>query len=297
VPATPGKAAPVDLQAAVVRHLIGLLSDVTKLPADQIDARAPLENYGIDSVMILALNEKLQTTFGDVPKTLFYEHQDLQGVAGYFVETSPQQAEGLAQGQPAAVPAPQAATVDVDDADLAARQAMLLACLHEVLGAAASACTASTPLADWPLDPIAASRVAQRLQQEFADVAPNDVYRYETAARWARALQWRSARAQPVPALPAAKAAVVDRAPVQASGQANAPRAMRFPTSGASAPAIDADIAIIGLSGRYPGADNVEQFWAHLSAGKDGITEIPAVRWDHRPHFNPDRRAKGESYA
>ncbi|SFS42449.1 polyketide synthase PksN [Marininema halotolerans] len=39
-------------------------------------------------------------------------------------------------------------------------------------------------------------------------------------------------------------------------------------------------IAIIGLAGRYPGANNVREFWHNLSEGKDCITEIPSERWD-----------------
>ncbi|WP_103865512.1 SDR family NAD(P)-dependent oxidoreductase [Aquimarina sp. I32.4] len=38
-------------------------------------------------------------------------------------------------------------------------------------------------------------------------------------------------------------------------------------------------IAIIGLSGRYPGAKNLEEFWKNLEAGKDCITEIPKDRY------------------
>lgn len=38
-------------------------------------------------------------------------------------------------------------------------------------------------------------------------------------------------------------------------------------------------VAIIGLSGRYPMADNLEQFWTNLKQGKDCITHIPTDRW------------------
>ncbi|MCW3466422.1 SDR family NAD(P)-dependent oxidoreductase [Chitinophaga nivalis] len=40
------------------------------------------------------------------------------------------------------------------------------------------------------------------------------------------------------------------------------------------------DIAVIGIAGRYPGADNMATFWQHLTEGKNGITTIPASRWD-----------------
>ncbi|MCP3746818.1 beta-ketoacyl synthase N-terminal-like domain-containing protein [Paenibacillus sp. A3M_27_13] len=41
-------------------------------------------------------------------------------------------------------------------------------------------------------------------------------------------------------------------------------------------------IAIIGMSGRFPMADNLEQFWDNLVSGKDCISEIPKDRWDWR---------------
>src|SRR5205823_6673811 len=36
--------------------------------------------------------------------------------------------------------------------------------------------------------------------------------------------------------------------------------------------ADDAAIAVIGMAGRFPGADSVEEFWQLLRAGREGIT-------------------------
>lgn len=40
-------------------------------------------------------------------------------------------------------------------------------------------------------------------------------------------------------------------------------------------------IAIVGISGRYPMAENLQEFWANLQVGRDCITEIPPARWDN----------------
>ena len=40
------------------------------------------------------------------------------------------------------------------------------------------------------------------------------------------------------------------------------------------------DIAIIGISGRFPEADNLDEFWSNLKEGKDCIIDIPKERWD-----------------
>ncbi|GAE05097.1 malonyl CoA-acyl carrier protein transacylase [Paenibacillus sp. JCM 10914] len=46
--------------------------------------------------------------------------------------------------------------------------------------------------------------------------------------------------------------------------------------------AADDDIAIIGMSGRYPQARNLQEFWANLQEGKDCISEVPESRWDRK---------------
>lgn len=39
------------------------------------------------------------------------------------------------------------------------------------------------------------------------------------------------------------------------------------------------DIAIIGISGRYPDADDLATFWENLASGVDSIREVPEQRW------------------
>ncbi len=45
------------------------------------------------------------------------------------------------------------------------------------------------------------------------------------------------------------------------------------------------DIAIIGMSGVFPGAENLEQFWENLIHAKDSIQEIPADRWNWQTFY------------
>lgn len=56
------------------------------------------------------------------------------------------------------------------------------------------------------------------------------------------------------------------------------------------------DIAIIGVAGRYPQADNLQQFWDNLKSGKDSITEVPAERWEHAAFYDSDKSKKGKTY-
>ncbi|WP_143669868.1 SDR family NAD(P)-dependent oxidoreductase, partial [Streptomyces sp. rh195] len=82
-----------------------------------------------------------------------------------------------------------------------------------------------------------------------------------------------------------------------APGAPEAPRAVPAPSG---APDRDDAIAIIGMSGRYPGARNPDEFWQNLTAGRDRITEIPGDRWPLDGFYEPDRAtavADGLSYS
>lgn len=57
------------------------------------------------------------------------------------------------------------------------------------------------------------------------------------------------------------------------------------------------EIAIVGLAGRYPQANNVEEFWANLQQGRDCITEVPAARWDMSQYFDSEKGKQGKSHS
>ncbi|PKM51734.1 MAG: hypothetical protein CVV02_05585 [Firmicutes bacterium HGW-Firmicutes-7] len=57
------------------------------------------------------------------------------------------------------------------------------------------------------------------------------------------------------------------------------------------------DFAIIGISGQYPEALNLEAFWENLKAGKDSVIEIPQERWDYHIYFDPEKGKEGKVYS
>ncbi|QGZ37638.1 polyketide synthase PksN [Pseudoduganella flava] len=165
---------------------------VLKLAAEKIDPQAPLERYGIDSILAMDLTAQLESSFGSLPKTLFFEYQTIRELAAYFIASH--------------------------GAKLAA-----------LCGAAAPAAT--SPVATAPAAPQPSRRPRRR----------------------------GTPAAMPVPAAE--------------------------------------PIAIVGLSGRYPQAPDVDAFWANLRDGKDCIVEVPAERWDWRDYYSEDRTAPGSHYS
>lgn len=174
-----------------------LVAEVTKLDADEIDAELALEKYGIDSVMVMALNEKLESVFGDLSKTLFYEYQNISSLAKYFGE---------------------------HHADAVNRVASI-----------------ATPISN--NTPKVESQFLQNNQEisRFLDLASlrNKQNRHST------------------------------------SGQKS--------------------IAIIGVSGRYPKSDTIQEFWQNLIDGRDCIEDIPSARWNLSEYYEASTIDVGKS--
>ncbi|MCC9020865.1 SDR family NAD(P)-dependent oxidoreductase [Bacillus nakamurai] len=183
-------------------YLKNVLSEVIKLPVSRIDAKAPMEDYGIDSIMIMHLTGRLEKSFGSLSKTLFFEYQNIESLTQYFIE--------------------------------AHRDTLL------------------------------------------------DILGVETE--------------EPVSAEPAAPAKTEVR---PASFQAKGKKGFARPRTEASEKQPQPEreeIAIIGVSGRYPQAENLQEFWKNLKEGADCITEIPSERWDHSLYYDADKDKEGKTY-
>jgi acyl transferase domain-containing protein len=54
-------------------------------------------------------------------------------------------------------------------------------------------------------------------------------------------------------------------------------------------------IAVVGISCRFPGANDYKEFWLNLEAGVNSITEIPLQRWDVQKYYSPNPQERNKS--
>lgn len=59
-------------------------------------------------------------------------------------------------------------------------------------------------------------------------------------------------------------------------------------------PSKDVPVAVIGMSGRYPMAENLTEFWENLRAGKNCIQEVPQERWNAAALYDPVKGKPGK---
>ncbi|WP_204824184.1 SDR family NAD(P)-dependent oxidoreductase [Paenibacillus nicotianae] len=203
-----------ELQDQAVQYLKKLLSSVLMMPERQIEADAPLEKYGIDSIMVMKLTDQLETVFGSLSKTLFFEYHNLQELTEYFLKS---------------------------------HRKSLIQLLN--IGKEHHSKTKAEP----NQVPIVSTTLQNPKNTRNTKASKDATYSYPNRV-----------------AEPADDAITA--------------------TEQSSSTALD--IAIIGLAGRYPEAENISQYWENLKNGKDCITEIPQERWDYKVHTDMQRSSQ-----
>ena len=48
------------------------------------------------------------------------------------------------------------------------------------------------------------------------------------------------------------------------------------------------DVAIVGMAGFFPGAGDLDAYWANIVGGIDSVTEVPARRWSAERYYDPE---------
>ena len=167
------------------------LSDAIGMPPVDIDADTQLESYGINSVMIVDLNRRLDQIFGNLSKTLFFEYKNIRELADYFLDHHQNT-------------------------------------LQRILGdkTDTNSHNEKTAVTEYTVDDF----------QEGAAI-DHDIF-----------LSTESD---------------VEPAPMGSKDM------------------DEESIAIIGMSGRYPEARNISEFWENLKSGRDSISKMPESRFDH----------------
>ncbi|HXH40941.1 MAG TPA: SDR family NAD(P)-dependent oxidoreductase, partial [Thermoanaerobaculia bacterium] len=151
-------------------------------------------------------------------------------------------------------------------------------------------------LEQYGIDSILAMKLTSQLEQTFGLLSKTLFFEYQTiAALTEYFIEAHSARLAALFHAPAVDTWSDPQSPARTTV---ARRHVSRPRPVATRPATESDlIAIIGLSGRYPEAIDIEAYWRNLSDGKDCIIEVPKGRWDWREYYSDDRKQNGSHYS
>ncbi|MER7984497.1 beta-ketoacyl synthase N-terminal-like domain-containing protein [Streptomyces noursei] len=197
-------------------------------------------------------------------------------------------------------PAPTATPAPAAPAPGGGAQLLLCALLADELSTAPAAVDTRAGFYEMGLDSAALLRVVGALQRRLdRTLPPTLLFEHTTVEALAGWLETAFPDAESTVGATAANSTAANTtaaatAAVPASSTAAAPR----PAAAPAAPAApgDTDLAVIGMSGRYPGAGDLDAFWDNLRSGRDCVTPIPEDRWDPAAHRGGRPGELGYSY-
>ncbi|MGW1373516.1 SDR family NAD(P)-dependent oxidoreductase [Streptomyces sp. NPDC002446] len=235
---------------------------------------------------------------------LFGERSKLRGYAGLDRAAEAQPRTSGAPGKPAA-------PAVLDEGELLARTQDLLRNLFaEVTRQDAEHILAEEKLETYGIDSISIVDLTSRLEDTFGSLPKTLFFEYVdlrgaagyfVAEHRDRLLELFAPEAPETPEAPAAGEPAPEVAPVEqppAAETAPAPAPTSTPASAPAARPSDPDrhdIAVIGMAGRYPGADTLEEFWELLSEGRHSFEPVPASRWRHSDIYFDERDVDGKT--
>lgn len=196
----------------------------------------------------------------------------------------------LREGEATESPQPQP-TISIPEpasANLEAVTAYLASEIAAVLKVPADKLDANETFDRYGLDSVSALEVIDTLEAKLGAMPKTLLFEYPTVAKLAVALAETHA--------PALRKHVREPQPEAKSDEAESTPAHVAARTASPAVASEADIAIIAVAGRYPGADTPEALWEALREGRDLITEVPPDRWDIDTVFAAGKGLTGRSY-
>ncbi|MGZ5431807.1 MAG: SDR family NAD(P)-dependent oxidoreductase [Thermoanaerobaculia bacterium] len=174
-------------------------------------------------------------------------------------------------------------------------QQQLKAAIAGVLRIDASIIDVDQPFAEFGLDSFLGAELIVAINRKYGtDLSHSRLFDYSTVREFAAFLgpEIRQLAADSGDRAPAPRGS----APLEAASFPVLERTVRRRTTATRASSDDR-IAIIGMSGRYPQANDLRQYWANLVAGRNSIVEVPASRWDVDRYYDPDRSRKDKTYS
>lgn len=293
----------------VTGYLQRIFGAILKLDPATLDADETFEAFGVDSLMGMDILRSLKEEMGELPSTLLYEKLTINELAVYLLGTRRDALASLLGGAAVAsapvataIPASEAATPAVKATGAAVLDYVCAVFAHALKIPAAELDTQTT-FETFGVDSLLGMDILRRLKADFAGLPSTLLYERLSIAEVARYLSSEHGPAlarllaapaahTPAAAAPAAVAAAPATAP---QPETPVPASQPLVAVAPQHAARSQDIAVIASVGRYPEADNLDQFWKNLRSGRRGISEVPAERWDGDAYFDPTPQ-KNRSY-
>ncbi|WP_367387404.1 amino acid adenylation domain-containing protein [Bacillus vallismortis] len=273
--------------------LIQMVGAILKVNNDDIDVNTELSEYGFDSVTFTVFTNQINEAYQlELTPTIFFEYGSIQSLTEYVIAAYPGELN-----QDAAV----------NDTDETSSSLHSLNSLRASLGNMVSAILkvdsedidVRTELSEYGFDSVTFTVFTNKINETYhLEVTPTVFFEYGSIQSLAEYLidefeetfVQESAESEGQEELQTITSEV-PKSTTRRKHRFKQPVIAKEETSKKQTADFE-PIAIVGISGRFPGAMDIDEFWRNLEEGKNSITEVPKDRWDWREHYgNPDTEA------
>lgn len=291
------------LGEAVQQLLVREVSALLDVAASEIDLDLELTELGFDSILTTGFANKLNQRYQlDLLPTLFFEYPTISALSGYLTATyqavfaarftafTPAEpgAQTTADAELAASPAQAATTVDMP-ALQEAIQSLLTQEISALLHVGVADIESDMELSELGFDSILTTSFANTLNRRYAlELLPTVFFEYPTVAGLTHYLadNYRDRFSRQFAAQVIVPSSGGDDAPADALLAERVSQTTPSSSPGVSHKHDEPEaIAIVGMSGSFPMAPDLDAYWENLLQGKDCISEVPPERWNWRDYL------------
>ena len=261
------------LSEKVTEHL-GVLSE-------DIDISCEFSEFGFDSVTLTNYCTDVGQALGiEFEPTIIFEYPSIEKLCGYLLQERLvllQSVFGHSQDlQPSA---PEVQTHDVSTQ--AIWSSRITAIAAEILNIQVEEIDLALEFSELGFDSVTLTQMGKQLSGQFeVDILPTVFFEYPNIASLAAYLQEAYRLSAPVSVSALGSADTATSMMSEYSRMHTLQQAQVLVQASDDVVIATKRIAVIGISGSFPMATDVVQFWDNLLQGKDCISEIPASRWD-----------------
>ncbi|WP_459213172.1 polyketide synthase [Aquimarina rhabdastrellae] len=289
----------------IIADLKSLLAGELHLEEEEIDEDSQFVDLGLDSIVGVTFIRKINEKFGiTLQATLVYSYATLSALSSYVLgETGQEEKE---QVIPVEQPVSTIASTKTVTTGIK-KQSDILLDLRGLLAAELhleeEEIDEDSQFVDLGLDSIVGVTFIRKINEKFGiTLQATIVYSYATLLALSEYIQGELGVEEEevytpvVNSLKKEKTVQVKQITRRVLTSIRKGRSSLRTTSNREKDSIGG-IAIIGMSGQFPKAEDVDVFWQNIAEGRDCISEIPGDRWDIDRYYQQGDAVAGKTYS
>ena len=297
--------APVDIDAKVAIEVSNALARTLQMEQQALELDIAFSDYGIDSILGATFVEHINGALNiELNTAVIFEYANIERLSAHIVAEFAEQLKAQFQATapaPAAVSAPAPVLAPVATVSASEKvPASLFDCLADTLSIDKHSIETDIAFSDYGIDSILGASFVERINSALGielntavifEYASIDALSRHVVAEYGSQIesQLNASKASGAPVATTVTTPIATPIATQVGGRrllAGTKKATKaaFEYSGGQQPL--AEIAIIAMSGQFPKANDIEQFWQNLVTGVDGVDELPADYLDQARFYD-----------